>query len=608
MLSLDNAYTEEELRDFDRRVRELTGLERVEYSVEPKYDGAGIALLYRDDLFVRGATRGDGETGEDITNNLKTIRTVPLRAEFSRFGINLIEIRGEVLINREEFRKMNEERLEEGLPPFANPRNAAAGSIRLQNPAEVAKRKLDAVVYQVSYVEPESRHPDTHYEAIKMLHLLGFKTPFPDMKLCKGIEEVIEYCREWEDKRESYPYEIDGMVVKVNRKEYYEVLGFTSHHPRWAIAFKFKPKQATTKLIDVVFQVGRVGTITPVGKLEPVEIGGVVVSSVSLFNEDFIKEKDIRIGDLVLVERAGDVIPYVVEVIKEARDGDEIPIRFPDRCPSCGSRLVKLPGEVAWRCINISCPAQVVLRLKHWGSREAMDIRGLGEATAKALYGKGLVKDVGDLYYLKVTDLIRLPGFAEKSAMNLYNAIQESKNRGLDRVLYGLGIRYVGLTTAKKLAQVIDSIWDLRDMPVERLEAIEGIGDIVARSIKEFFSREENLKVIEKLEKAGVKLKRTKLEKEGPLKGKVFVFTGTLKCCSREKAGEIVESLGGVFSNSVTSKTTYLVVGEEAGRTKLNRAKQLGIPMVSEEEFLEMIKDYVNLEELKREKKEGYLF
>ena len=608
MLSLDNAYSEEELRDFDRRVRELTGLEEVEYSVEPKYDGAGIALVYRNDLFVRGATRGDGETGEDITNNLRTVRTIPLRAEFSKFGINLIEIRGEVLINKEEFKKMNEERLEEGLPPFANPRNASAGSIRLQNPAEVAKRKLEAVVYQVSYVEPESRHPEKHYEAIKMLHLLGFKTPFNDMKVCRGIDEVIEYCREWEEKRENYPYEIDGMVVKVNRKEYYEVLGFTSHHPRWAIAFKFKPKQATTKLIDVVFQVGRVGTITPVGKLEPVEVGGVTVSSVSLFNEDFIREKDIRIGDMVLIERAGEVIPYVVEVIKEARDGDEVPIEFPRECPSCGSKLVKLPGEVAWRCINIACPAQVILRLKHWGSREAMDIRGLGEATAKALYEKGLVKDVGDLYYLKVTDLMKLPGFAEKSALNLYNAIQESKNRGLDRVLYGLGIRYVGLTTAKKLAQVIDSIWDLRDMPLEKIESIEGIGDVVARSIKEFFSREENLKVIEKLEKAGVKLKRTKLEKEGPLKGKVFVFTGALSCCSREKAGEIVESLGGVFSNSVTSKTTYLVVGEEPGRTKLNRAKQLGIPTISEEEFLNMIKDYVNVEELKRERREGYLF
>ena len=608
MLSLDNTYTEEELRDFDRRVRELVGLDEIEYSVEPKYDGAGIALVYRNDLFTRGATRGDGETGEDITPNLRTVRTIPLKADFSEFGIELIEIRGEVLINKEEFRKMNQERLDEGLPPFANPRNAAAGSIRLQNPKEVAKRRLEAVVYQVSYVEPESKHPPTHYESIKLLHELGFKTPFKDMKLCKGIEEVIDYCRQWESVREDYPYELDGMVVKVNNKEFYEVLGFTSHHPRWAIAFKFKPKQATTKLLKVVFQVGRVGTITPVGKLEPVQIGGVVVSSVSLFNEDFIKEKDIRVGDTVLIERAGEVIPYVVEVIKEARDGDEAPIEFPKNCPSCGSKLVKLPGEAAYRCINIACPAQVVLRLKHWGSREAMDIRGLGESTAKALYEKGLARDVGDLYYLKPLDLLKLPNFAEKSANNLYEAIQNSKNRGLDRVLYGLGIRYVGHTTAKKLSESVRDIWELAEMPAERLADIEGIGEIVANSIKEFFLREENLEVIRKLERAGVKLSRDVVKGEEPLKGMVFVFTGALECCSRERAGEIVESLGGLFSNSVSKKTTYLVVGKEPGRTKLSRAEQLGVKVITEEEFINMVSKYVDIEKEKRESGPGRLF
>jgi len=376
----------------------------VEYSVEPKYDGAGIALVYENDVFTRGSTRGDGERGEEITNNLKTIKTIPLRADFSAFGIRVIEIRGEVLISKEEFRKINEERIEEGLPPFANPRNAAAGSIRLQNPREVAGRKLDAVVYQVSYVEPEEKTPKTHYEAVRMLHLLGFKTPFPDMKVFDTIDGVISYCKEWEEKRDMYPYEIDGMVVKVNNREFYEVLGFTSHHPRWAIAFKFKARQATTRIVSVIFQVGRVGTITPVAKLEPVQVGGVTVSSVSLFNEDFIKEKDVRVGDTVLIERAGEVIPYVVAVIKEARKGDEKPIVFPDTCPSCGSKLVKLPGEVAWRCINISCPAQVMQRIRHWASREAMDIKGLGEATVKALYKRGLVKDVGDLYYLKVAE------------------------------------------------------------------------------------------------------------------------------------------------------------------------------------------------------------
>ncbi len=602
MLSLDNAYGEEELIDFDRRVRELTGEEEIEYSVEPKYDGAGIALVYENDIFVRGATRGDGEVGEDITPNLRTIKSIPLRADFSAFGIRLIEIRGEVLISRDEFRKMNEERLEEGLTPFANPRNASAGSIRLQNPAEVAKRKLHAVVYQVSYVEPEFSFPKTHYEAIKMLHLLGFKTPFPDMKVFSDIRRVLDYCREWEERRDEYPYELDGMVIKVNKRSLYESLGFTSHHPRWAIAYKFKARQATTQIIEVIFNVGRVGTVTPVAKLEPVQIGGVTVSSVSLFNEDFVREKDIRVGDMVLVERAGDVIPYVVEVIKEARKGDEKPIIYPEKCPSCGSKIVKLPGEVAWRCINISCPAQVIARLKHWGSREAMDIRGLGEQTAKALYAHNLVKDVGDLYFLKPFDFAKLPGFADRSAMNLYEAIQNSKNRGLDRVLYGIGIRYVGLTTARKLAQAIESIWDLRSMGEEKIMEIEGIGEIVARSIKEFFSREENLKVIEKLEKAGVKLRRDRLEIEGPLRGKVFVFTGSLDSFSREKVGEIVERLGGTFSNSVTSKTTYLVVGKDPGRTKIEKAKKLGIQTLTEQEFIEMIRTFGDPEQLVSEK------
>ncbi len=608
MLSLDNAYSEEELREFDRRVKEALGVDKVEYSVEPKYDGAGIALIYENDLFTRGSTRGDGERGEEITNNLKTIRTIPLRADFSKFGIRLIEIRGEVLINKEEFKKMNEERMEEGFPPFANPRNAAAGSIRLQNPREVAKRKLEAVVYQVSYVEPEENSPKTHYEAVRMLHLLGFKTPFPDMRVFDNIEDVMKYCREWEERRDQYPYELDGMVIKVNNREFYEALGFTSHHPRWAIAFKFKARQATTKILSVIFQVGRVGTITPVAKLEPVQVGGVTVSSVSLFNEDFVKEKDIRIGDTVLVERAGEVIPYIVSVIKEARKGDEKPIVFPETCPSCGSKLVKLPGEVAWRCINISCPAQVMQRIRHWASRDAMDIKGLGEATVKALYKRGLVKDVGDLYYLKAKDIMTIPGFAYRSAMNLIQAIEDSKDRGLERVLYGLGIRYVGLTTAKRLVKKVKSIWDFKKITLEELTRIEDIGPVVARSIKEFFSREENWKVIEKLDKAGVKLEVELHEEEGPLKGKVFVFTGTLKCCSREKAGEIVEKLGGVFSNTVTTKTTYLVVGEDPGSTKMRRADQLGIKKITEEEFLEMIKDYVDIEKLKEERKKTTLF
>jgi DNA ligase (NAD+) len=607
MLSLDNTYSPEDLRQWDERVKKLLGVDQVEYCVEPKYDGAGIALVYRDDLFVRGATRGDGIEGEDITNNLKTIKTIPLRAPFSKYGIKLAEIRGEVLMDKETFKKLNEERMEEGLPPFANPRNAAAGSIRLQDPREVAKRNLVAVVYQLSYAEDKEGRkvlPETHYEAIQMLHNLGFKTPLPDMKVCKDIEEVIQYCQEWEEKRHSYPFDLDGMVIKVNQTKYWEKLGYTSHHPRWAIAYKFKPDQAITQLENVTFQVGRTGVITPVGELKPVQLGGVVVSRVSLFNEDFIKEKDLRIGDWVVVIRAGGVIPYIDRVLKERRTGQEKPIEFPKNCPSCGSPLVKLPGEVAWRCINIACPAQVVQRIKHWASREAMDIRGLGEMTAKQLYNHGLVKDIGDLYYLKLEDLIRLPGWGIKKAKNLLEEIEKSKNRPLYRVLYGLGIRYVGLVNAKRIAEHINSIWELKDMPLERLMSIEGIGFIVAKSIKEFFSNERNLEVLKKLEKAGVKLSKSPEEEEKKLdvlKGKTFVFTGTLKCCSREVAGKIVEALGGKFSNSVTSKTTYLVVGQDPGKTKLQKAQKLKtVQIIDEEQFLKLIEPYVNIDLLRK--------
>jgi DNA ligase (NAD+) len=606
MLSLDNTYSPEDLREWDERVKRILGVDKVEYCVEPKYDGAGIALVYKDDLFVRGATRGDGIRGEDITNNLKTIKTIPLRADFSKYGIKLAEIRGEVLMDKETFKKLNEQRMEEGLPPFANPRNAAAGSIRLQDPKEVAKRNLVAVVYQLSYAENEKGErvmPETHYEAIQMLHDLGFKTPYKELKVCKDIDEVIEYCQEWEQKRHSYPFDLDGMVVKVNKTAYWEKLGYTSHHPRWAIAYKFKPAEAITQLLNVTFQVGRTGVVTPVGELKPVEIGGVVVSRVSLFNEDFIKEKDIRIGDWVVVIRAGDVIPYIDRVLKERRTGKEKPIEFPKNCPSCGSPLVKLPGEVAWRCINISCPAQVVLRIKHWASREAMDIRGLGEMTAKQLYNYGLVKDIADIYYLKLEDLIRLPGWGIKKAKNLLEQTENSKNRPLYRVLYGLGIRYVGLVNAKRIAEHINSIWDLKDMPLERLMAIPGIGFVVAKSIKEFFSNERNIEVLKKLEKAGVKLSKEGEEefKLDALKGQTFVFTGTLKCCSREVAGKIVETLGGQFSNSVTSRTTYLVVGEEPGRTKLEKAKRLKtVKIINEDEFLKLLEPYVNIEVLKK--------
>jgi len=604
MLSLDNAYTAEELKDFHRRVTQGLEVNKVEYTCEPKFDGAGIALVYEGDYLKRGATRGDGARGEDITPNIKTIRSVPLKAPLSQFGIHHIEIRGEVLIDRETFRKINQERLEEGLPPFANPRNAAAGSLRLQDPREVAKKKLDAFLYQITYATDEKgenllgTHIKSHLEALSILRQSGFKVS-QEATLCQGIEEVISFCQNWEQKRETFPYEIDGVVVKVNNLLFQQHLGETSHHPRWSIAFKFKPKQATTKLRQVVFQVGRVGTITPVGELDPVEVGGVTISRVSLFNEDFVREKDIRIGDTVLVERAGEVIPYVVKVVREARSGKEKIITFPQVCPSCGSRLVRLPGEAAWRCLNMRCPAQLIEGLKHFASRRAMDIQGLGERTARVLVISKLVEDVGDIYYLTQEKLLsELPRrmaaigearptfIGELNSQKLLQGIEASKNQPLHRLIYALGIRYVGYTTATLLAEMVNSIDELIKMPMIKLEETPGIGPKIAQSIKEFFSLPENLNVIEKLKQAGVRM--AKAEVSGPLAGKVFVFTGALSSMPRDEAKSKVEALGGKCADTVSKKVTHVVVGENPG-SKLQKAQRLGLTIINEEEFLKMI-------------------
>lgn len=595
MLSLDNSYNEADLRDFDNRVRELTGLEVVEYTVEPKFDGAGISLVYENDIFIRGATRGDGEVGEEITNNLKTLKTIPLSAKFSDYGIKKIEIRGEVLVKKDIFKKINEERLKEGLTVFANPRNFSAGSIRLQDPKEVAKRNLEAFVYQITYAEDFDgnniigKKLTKHFENIKMLANLGFKTPFDVIKVCKGIDDVIEYCNYWQNIRDDYPYEIDGMVVKVNSIELYEKLGFTSHHPRWAIAYKFKARQATTKILNVIFQVGRTGAITPVAKLEPVEIGGVVVSSVSLINEDFIREKDIRLGDTVLIERAGDVIPYVVMVIKEARKGDEKPIEFPKNCPSCGYPVKRPVGEAVYRCFNINCPAQVIERIIHFASKDAMDIKGLSEATVKKFYKIGLIKSIPDIYRLNFSIIKQIQGFGEKSVNNLKQAIEESKNRPLHRLIYGLGIRYVGETTAKTLASAVKCVEELESFTKEDLIKLPDIGEKVADEIYNFFHNERNIQIIQELKSLGVKTCKEEDKKEEKLKGLTFVFTGTLEHFSREKAKEIVESLGGEVSDTVSKKVNFLVVGKNAG-SKLQKAQKIPtIKIITEEEFLRMV-------------------
>ena len=603
MLSLDNGYTSEELRDFHRRVTQGLNISNITYVCEPKFDGAGIALVYEGDTLIRGVTRGDGAVGEDITPNIKTIHAFPLKAPLSQFGIHFMEVRGEVLIDKEAFRRINQERLEEGLSPFANPRNAAAGSLRLQDPREVAKKRLDAFIYQITYATDKKgenllgSHIKTHWDALEILRRCGFKVT-NEVRLCEGIEEVIRFCQDWESRREAFPYDIDGVVIKVNDIGQEQILGETSHHPRWAIAFKFKPKQATTKLEEVTFQVGRVGTITPVGKLRPVEVGGVTISRVSLFNEDFIKEKDIRVGDTVLVERAGEVIPYIVKVIKEARTGKERPIDFPTTCPSCGSRLVRLQEEAAWRCLNIACPVQLMERLKHFASRRAMDIQGLGGRTATVLVLSKLIEDVGDIYYLTEEMLLKdlhsrieamglpRPTFiGELNARKLLKGIEESKNRPLHRVIYAIGIRYVGYTTATLIADLVDSIDEFIDIPIERLEETPGIGPKIAQSIKQFFTIPENIKVIEKLKAAGVRMKKE--EVGGPLKDKIFLFTGALSI-PRDEAKNKVEALGGKCVSSVSKKVDYVVVGKDPG-SKFDRAKRLGLKIINEKEFLKMI-------------------
>jgi DNA ligase (NAD+) len=603
MLSLDNGYTPEELRDFHRRVIQSLNIPDITYVYEPKFDGAGIALVYQDDILIRGVTRGDGAVGEDITPNVKTIHAFPLKAPLSQFGIYFMEVRGEVLINKEVFRKINQQRLEEGLSPFANPRNAAAGSLRLQDPREVAKKRLDAFIYQITYATDNREknllgsHIKTHWEALEILKKCGFKVT-NEVKLCEGIEDVIRFCQDWENRREAFPYDIDGVVIKVNDIGQEQLLGETSHHPRWAIAFKFKPKQATTKLEQITFQVGRVGTITPVATLRPVEVGGVTISHASLFNEDFIKEKDIRVGDTVLVERAGEVIPYVVKVIKEARTGKEKPIEFPSVCPSCRSRLIKIQEEAAWRCVNIACPIQLMERLKHFASRRAMDIQGLGGKTATILVLSKLIEDVGDIYYLTEEKLLKelharieamglpRPTFiGELNTQNLLQGIETSKNRPLHRVIYAIGIRYVGYTTATLLADLVNSMDELIDIPIERLEETSGIGPKIAQSIKQFFTIPENLKVIKKLKAAGVKI--AKEEKDGPLKDKMFLFTGTLSI-SRDEAKNMVETLGGKHVSAVNKKVDYVVVGKNPG-SKFKRAKGLGLKIIDEQEFLKMI-------------------
>lgn len=596
MLSLDNSYNADDLIDFDRKARELTSLDEIEYCVEPKFDGGSISLIYEDDMLVRGATRGDGVEGDDITTNIKQIRSIPLSAKFSTYGIQQIEVRGEVLINKKNFAKYNEQLVEQGLPPLANPRNAASGTLRIKDPKEVSKRSLEAFVYNISYYTalPKkhlSEKLKSHSGSLEMLWDLGFRSPQQEKKVLKGIDKVIKYCTDFETGRDDLPYEIDGMVIKVNDVALQDKMGMTTHHPRWAIAYKFKARQATSKLLNVEFQVGRTGSITPVAKIQPVPIGGVTVSSISLFNEDVIKEKDLMIGDSVLVERAGDVIPYIVKSLAELRTGDETKIKFPKKCPACHSELFKEEGEAVWRCINIECPAQVVERIIHFTSKDAMDIRGFGEANVRKFYDLELLKDVPGIYELDFEKISTLEGFGKKSIDNLQTAINNSKSQPLHRLIFGLGIRFVGETTAKTLAHAVNHLLDFEKMSEEDLQNLEDVGPKVAGSIFHFFSNKANIKMLKKLEHLGLQLKNPKKElaSGGNLEGLSFLFTGTLPTLKRSDAEAMVEQNGGKIVGSVSSKLNYLVVGEDAG-SKLEKAKKINtVKIISEDEFLKMI-------------------
>jgi DNA ligase (NAD+) len=596
MLSLENSYNAEDLIEWDKRGRKLINTDEIEYSVEPKFDGASISLIYENDILVRAATRGDGTKGDDITTNIKQVKSIPLSAKFSDYGIQKIEIRGEVLMTKQSFKKYNEHLVEQGLAPLANPRNAASGSLRMKDPMVVRKRNLEAILYHISYVNGQSsvvnRQLQTHSSSLEMLWQLGFKSPAKEKKVLSGIEDVIKFCNDFEKKREDLPYEIDGIVIKVNDVELQQRMGSTTHHPRWAMAFKFKARQATSKLINVEFQVGRTGAITPVAKIDPVPIGGVTVTSISLFNPDVVKEKDVRIGDTVLVERAGDVIPYIVKPLIELRKGNEKKIVFPTKCPVCGDELVKPEGEAVLRCVNINCKAQVVERIIHFVSKDAMDIRSFGAANIIKFYEMGLLKDIPGIYTLDYEKISQLEGFGQRSIDNLKTAIDNSKSQSLNRLIFGLGIRYVGEATAKTLAKAVDHLLDFEKFSLEELQNLEDVGIKVAGSIYQFFHLADNIEMIKKLEKLGVNLKNTKKEVEinGKLDQQTFLFTGSLPTLKRSEAEELVEKNGGRLLGSVSSKLNYLVVGEDAG-SKLDKAKKISsIKIMNEEEFLKMIK------------------
>jgi DNA ligase (NAD+) len=584
MLSLDNALDEAEFLAFDQRTRRSLGLDDdIDYVCEPKLDGLAVELVYIDGRFTQGSTRGDGFTGEEITRNLKTIKSIPLKLHDPPPG--RLEIRGEVILGIKEFEQLNQERQQRGEPLFANPRNAAAGSLRQLDAQITAGRPLSIFCYGLG--QAEALPFTSHAEMLEKFRRLGLRVN-PLIERVKGAAAAITYHRAMASRRETLPYEIDGVVVKVNPVDQQELLGAKSKSPRWAIAFKFPARQEVTQIIDIQVQVGRTGTLTPVALMQPVQISGVMVSRATLHNQDEIDRKDIRIGDWVVVQRAGDVIPEIVKVIESRRTGVEKPFLLPESCPVCGSHTVRPEDEAARRCINLSCPAQVKERIYHFASKRAMDIEGLGEKLVDQLVDSGLVRDVADLYTLHHSQLAGLDRMAEKSAGNILAAIDASRSRAMERLIFALGIRFVGEHVARVLVEAYPHIEELMAAPREALMLIHEIGPQVAESVREFFTTPENLKVIERLRQAGVEMAPPITTRGTLLTGKTVVLTGTLTSLTREEAESLVISLGGRAASSVSKKTSFVVAGEAAG-SKLDRARELDIPVLSEAEFLTMI-------------------
>jgi len=580
MLSLDNALDETELRDFDRRVRELLRGAGFRYVTELKLDGLSMAAHYRNGAFTQAVTRGDGITGEDVTENAKTIRSLPLRVPST---LPQFEVRGETVMNRRAFERLNAERDERGLSRFANPRNAAAGSLRVLEPSITASRRLDFYTYFL-YVDGAPALP-SHWQTLEELSRLGFKVN-PNRRLCRDIGEVARFCAEWEAKREQLPYEIDGVVVKVDSIAQQRQLGYTAKAPRWAIAYKYPARQALTVVENIEVNVGRTGTLTPVAHLRPVEVSGVTVSRATLHNEDEIERLGVQIGDTVVVERSGDVIPRVVRV--ESRGIQRRPFRMPETCPVCGGKVVREEGEAAWRCINVNCPARLKESILHFSARGVMNIDGLGDVLVDQLVDRGLVHSVADIYSLTLAQLVELERMAAKSAGNVLANIEQSKRNPLPRVITALGVRFVGVRTAVFLAEAFGSLHKIAQASVEELQRAEEVGPKVAESVYQFFREPHNRELVERLRAAGLQFEyQTKPKTGGPLQGTTFVLTGTLPTLSREQAASLIEAAGGKVSASVSRKTSYVVAGADAG-SKLEKARTLGVEVIDEHRLLQL--------------------